>query len=186
MVTPETFRATMGLFATGVTVVSTTVGGVLHGMTASAFASVSIDPLLVLVCVDRRAGLHDLVLESRAFAVTVLAADQEEESVWFASPRRPGGRDQFDHVAWWPAPVSGSPVLERGLGWLDCRLAEAHGAGDHSIFVAEPVGVGRLRDAEPLLYFRGGYRRMRPEGELVGGQDVPNSRSPKSPRPGTM
>lgn len=163
IVTPEEFRTTMGLFATGITVVSTTLNGVLHGMTANAFASVSLDPLLVLVCVDRRAGLHDLVLESKMFAVTLLAEDQEEESVWFASPRRPEGRDQFDHLDWWPAPVSGSPVLGRGLGWLDCRLAEAHGGGDHSIFVAEAVDVGRLREAEPLLYHGGRYRRLQPD-----------------------
>jgi flavin reductase (DIM6/NTAB) family NADH-FMN oxidoreductase RutF len=82
------FREAVGLFATGVTVVTTTHEDVLHGMTANAFAS-SLDPLLVLVCVDRDAGLHELMSVSKTFAVTVLAEDQEDEAVWFACPRRP-------------------------------------------------------------------------------------------------
>lgn len=160
-VTPEDFRRTLGTFATGITVVSATADGVLHGMTANAFSSVSLDPPLVLVCVGHNAGLHDLVLEAaKAFAVTMLAADQERESVWFASARRPSGREQFEDVPWWPAPVSGSPVLERGIAWLDCRLHDAHEGGDHSIFVGEVLDVGTLRDADPLLYYRGRYRRL--------------------------
>src|SRR5687768_3706866 len=98
------------MFATGVTVVTTNVDGILHGMTANAFASVSLDPLLVLVCVDREAGMHGLLPAAQAFAVTILAAEQEELSAWFASSERPQGEGQFEGVAWDPAPASGSPI----------------------------------------------------------------------------
>jgi flavin reductase (DIM6/NTAB) family NADH-FMN oxidoreductase RutF len=161
-VTQAEFRDTLGLFATGVTVVTTTVDDVLHGMTANAFASVSLDPLLVLVCVDRAAGMHALLERSRSFAVTVLAAEQEELSVHFASPRRPRGHDQFDGVAFQPAPVSGAPVLSDGLAYVDCRVTQVHDAGDHSIFLGEVVDVGRCRGGEPLVWFRGRYHRLAP------------------------
>ncbi len=161
IVSPEEFRRTIGMFATGVTVVTTAVDGVLHGMTANAFASLSLDPLLVLVCVDRQAGMHGLLPRAASFAVTVLSAEQEAESVFFASPRRPGGRDQFDAVRWRPAPVSGCPVLSDGVAWIDCRVTETHPGGDHSIFLGEVVDLGVLRsDADPLLYFAGRYRRL--------------------------
>jgi flavin reductase len=163
-VSPDEFRNAVGLFATGVTVVSTSYQDVLHGMTANAFTSVSLDPLLVLVCVDREAGLHDLLPAAKTFAVTVLADDQEDEAVWFASPRRPAGRDQFDGVRWRPAPATGSPVLEGGLAFLDCRLAEMHEGGDHSIFLGEVVDLGLLRDADPLLFYAGRYRSLRRAG----------------------
>lgn len=160
---PEEFRTALGLFATGVTVVATAHEGVLHGMTANAFASVSIDPLLVLVCVDREAGLHELLPAAGVFAVTVLAADQEEAAGWFASPRRPGGRDQFDGVAWRPAPVTASPVLDDGLAFVDCRVTELHEGGDHTIFLGEVVDLGLLRaDVDPLVFYAGQYRRLRP------------------------
>jgi sarcosine oxidase, subunit beta len=157
---PGEFRDAVGLFATGVTVVATTLQDVLHGMTANAFASVSLDPLLILVCVEREAGLHDLVATAKTFAVTVLAEDQVDDAVWFASPRRPSGRDQFDGVPWLPGPVTGSPVLEEGIAFLDCRLAELHDGGDHSIFLGEVVDVGLLRQAQPLLFYAGEYHRV--------------------------
>jgi flavin reductase len=159
-VSPGDFREALGLFATGVTVVTATDGDVLHGMTANAFASLSLEPLLVLVCVDRAAGLHELLPAAESFAVTVLADDQVDEAVWFAAPRRPSGRDQFDGVAWRPAPVSGAPVLEHGLAFVDCRLGDMHEGGDHSIVVGEVVELGLLRVADPLLFYAGEYRRV--------------------------
>jgi flavin reductase len=159
-ISPDVFRRTVGLFATGVTVVTTCHDGILHGMTANAFASVSLDPLLVLVCVDRQAGMHDLLPTSGRFAVSVLAAGQERESTWFASPRRPAGTDQFDDVDWRPAPASGCPILTGGVAWLDCRVTELHPGGDHSIFLGEVVDLGTGEGVEPLLYFGGGYRAL--------------------------
>jgi flavin reductase (DIM6/NTAB) family NADH-FMN oxidoreductase RutF len=165
----EEFRRTVGMFATGVTVITTCVDEVLHGMTANAFASLSLDPLLVLVCVDRAAGMHDLLPGSGSFAATILAAEQEAESVFFASPRRPGGRGQFDGIVWQPAPVTGCPVLSGGVAFVDCRVAEVHAGGDHSIFIGEVVDLGLLRrDADPLLFFDGDYRRLSPRASPVG------------------
>ncbi|MDP9405975.1 MAG: flavin reductase family protein [Actinomycetota bacterium] len=173
IISPEEFRRTIGMFATGVTVVTTAVDDVLHGMTANAFASVSLDPLLVLVCVDRQAGMHGLLPRAASFAVTVLSAEQQAESAFFASPRRPAGRDQFDAVRWQPAPVSGCPVLSDGVAWLDCRVTETHAGGDHSIFLGEVVELGVLRpDADPLLYFAGSYRRLVADHEPAPGTPV--------------
>lgn len=175
---PSRFRRTLGRFATGVTVVAVADGDVRHGMTANAFTSVSLEPPLVLVCVDHRAAMHDLVLRAGTFAVTVLAADQRRDAEWFSSPRPRG--HEFDDVAWKPAPVTGSPLLVDGLAYVDCELRDSHVAGDHTIVVGEVVDLDVLRDdAEPLLWWASGY-------QVLGPYSVPNSRSPKSPRPGTM
>lgn len=151
------FRRTVGLFASGVTVVTTQVDGILHGMTANAFCSVSLDPLLVLVCVNREAGLHGLLERSGQFAITVLAAGQEGVSRWFASSRRPAGQDQFDDQRWRPAPHTGAPVLTDGLAYLDCRLHQAHQAGDHTVCIGQVLALGPLDGTEPLVWYQGRY-----------------------------
>jgi flavin reductase len=156
----EEFRRTLGLFATGVTVVTTRYDDILHGMTVNAFASLSLDPALVLVCVDLDARMHELLPRSETFAVTVLAAEQEELSQWFAYSRRPSGQDQFDTVDWRPAPGSGNPILVDGLAWADCRVTEMHEGGDHSIFLGEVLDLGALHDADPLVFFGGRYHRL--------------------------
>jgi flavin reductase len=161
-VNPQDFRRTVGRFTTGVTVVTTCKDDTLHGMTASSFASLSLDPLLVLVCVDRTAGMHELLPETGTFAVTILSADQAEASVWFASPRRPSGTDQFDGVEWERAPVTGCPVLKGGVAWLDCRVVSAHDGGDHTIFVGEVLDLGEGGGREPLVWYSGAYQRLRP------------------------
>ncbi|CAN5847522.1 flavin reductase family protein [soil metagenome] len=160
---PDDFRDALGMFTTGVTVVAAVLDDLLHGMTANAVTSVSLEPPLILVCVDRKAGMHDLIPQAGGFAVTVLGAEQEAESVWFASPRRPHGRDQFDGIDWHPAPASGAPVLDTGVAFLDCRLADAFDGGDHSIFVGEVVDLGRLGGREPLVWFDGVYRTLAPD-----------------------
>ena len=159
-ISQEDFRRTVGRFTTGVTVVTTCSEGTLHGMTANSFASLSLDPLLVLICVDRAARMHDLLDENGMFAVTVLAADQTDASVWFASPSRPSGTDQFDGFDWRPGPVTGCPILTGGVAWLDCRVTAAHDGGDHTIFVAEVLGLGEGGGVEPLVWHAGGYRRL--------------------------
>ncbi len=174
-ITAEEFRRTVGMFATGVTVVATNVGGVIHGMTANAFASVSLDPLLVLVCVDKQAGMHVLLPEAEGFAVTILAADQEELSGWFASGHRPEGEEQFEDVEWDVAPVTGSPVLCDGVAYVDCHVRERHEGGDHSIFLGEVVDLGVLRpDADPLLFYGGRYRRLVADHDPAGDGAAPD------------
>lgn len=153
------FRRIVGQFATGVTVVTTGIEGTIHGMTANAFASLSLDPPMVLVCVDLDAGLHELLPQSRTFAVNVLAEGQEDLSRWFASKRRPEGYDQFDGITWWPSPVTGSPLLEGGLVYLDCEVADILKGGDHSIFLGGVRDLGELGGKAPLLWYEGSYYR---------------------------
>lgn len=163
-VSPQDLRRTMGAFATGVTVVTSRMDGVMHGMTANAFTSVSLDPPLVLVCIDCSLRTHDLIADAGVFAVTVLACDQEQESRHFAS-RRPLG-EGFDEVAWSPAPATGSPVLDRGLAYLDCSVERVLDGGDHSIFLGRVLGLGVLREeCDPLVFFGGGYRGLVPTGD---------------------
>lgn len=104
--------------------------------------------------------MHDLVTADGTFTVTVLAADQEDVSRWFSSPRPLG--HEFDEVPWRPAPVSGNPLLVDGLAYVDCEVRDVHDAGDHTIVVGEVVDLDVLRDdADPLVWFAGGYRDLR-------------------------
>lgn len=153
------FRRTVGHFATGVTVATTVVGGVDHAMTASAFTSVSLDPLLVLVCVDKDARFHDAVLQSGAWGVSVLASTHRAAADWFALQGRPliGQLDRFPHVRG----VTGAALLDGAVAWLECRTYAVHDGGDHDIVVGEVIAAREgARDAEPLLYHRGRYDRL--------------------------
>lgn len=158
--TAETLRRVAGRFATGVTVVTTAGNGTVHGMTANGFATVSLEPLLVLVSVDRRAGMHGLLDQTGVFAVSVLAADQEQVSRWFASPRRGTGPGQFSDVACAPAPATGSPVLRGALAWFDCSVSAAHEAGDHTLFLGRVEAMNMLEDAGALVFLGGAYHRL--------------------------
>jgi flavin reductase (DIM6/NTAB) family NADH-FMN oxidoreductase RutF len=153
-----TFRELMGRFATGVTVITVAEDDRFHGMTANAVASVSLDPLLLLVCVDRTTHTHGMLARSGRFAVNILAADQERVSRLFAQKMEPEVRslrgERF-HLA-----GSGSPVLSDALAYLDCRLAAAYQGGDHTIFLGEVIDGATLRDAPPLIFYRGGYRAL--------------------------
>jgi len=159
MIDPIEFRRVMGHFATGVTVVTTrTPAGQPCGLTANAFASVSIDPLLVLVSVDRAANSHDCIRSSGAFAVNVLAQEGGESLARrFASWEL---EQKFDGVAY-REERTGSPVFPDALAWLDCRVHQAVPAGDHTLFLGEVLAAD-AREGTPLLYYRGGYGRFTP------------------------
>jgi flavin reductase (DIM6/NTAB) family NADH-FMN oxidoreductase RutF len=150
------FRRVLGHFATGVTVVAARAeDGPARGLTANAIASVSLDPPLVLACVEHTADTHAVIVESEAFAISVLGEDQE------ALARRFAGYDsaaKFDGVAH-RTEVTGAPVLDDALAWIDCRLWASYDGGDHTIFVGEVVG-GDAHEGRPLVYFRGGYGRV--------------------------
>jgi N-acetyl-1-D-myo-inositol-2-amino-2-deoxy-alpha-D-glucopyranoside deacetylase len=152
----DRFRTVLGRFVTGVTVMTTVVDGVPHAMTASSVASVSLDPPLVLVCVDRAAVMADLVRAGGVFALSMLAADQADRSITFADPDRPDGADQFDGVPTRTA-ETGSPVLEGAVGWVDTRVWRIYDGGDHLIVVGEVVDLGHAPDKLPLAYHAGGY-----------------------------
>ena len=153
-----TFRELMGRFATGVAVITVADRERYHGMTANAVASVSLDPLLLLVCVDRTTHMHGMLASSGRFVVNILAADQERVSRLFAQKMEPelrSLRGERFHLG-----ASGSPILSEALAYLDCRLSSAYDGGDHTIFVGEVIDGATLREAPPLIFYRGGYRTL--------------------------
>ena len=157
--TPTEFRTAMRHFAAGVTVVTTRDGdGHPSGLTASAFTSVSLDPPLVLVCVDHAATAHPALRTYGRFAVNVLRHEQEALSRRFAE----SGGDKFRGVPCHDG-RTGLPLIDDALANLECRVVEAHEAGDHTIFVGqvEAVSVGGGR---PLVYFHGRYHGLAPDG----------------------
>jgi len=162
-VTQAEFRKAMGSFATGVTVITVDYEGEVHGMTANAFSSVSLDPLLVLVCVDHRARTHTHLHARKRFGVNVLAENQQTVSEYYAGSS-PTHRDAEQEAgARFDRTEHGTPVLRGALAYLECRLHTAQDAGDHTIFIAEVEDVV-VREGNPLLYFRGAYRQIGTEG----------------------
>ena len=155
--TPSEFREAMGRFATGVTVVTVDEGGEVHGMTANAFCSVSLDPMLVLVCVDQRARTHAHLHARKRFGVNILCSDQQAISEYYAR-----STETHQHAeaagARFERTAHGTPVLAGALAYLECRLHSTQPAGDHTIFIAEVEDVV-ARPGEPLLFFRGQYRK---------------------------
>jgi flavin reductase (DIM6/NTAB) family NADH-FMN oxidoreductase RutF len=127
------------------------------GLTANAVTSLSLDPPLVLVCVERSSETHGCILESGHLAVSMLRHDQERLARRFAEYE---AGDKFEGVAY-RAERTGAPVLEDALAWLDCRLWRTYEGGDHTIFVAE-VLAGDAREGVPLVYYRSGFGRVTP------------------------
>jgi len=151
---PMAQRRILGRFATGVTVVTARRGADLHGMTANAVASLSLDPPLVLVSVDKKAGMHAVLTEADGFAVNILAADQEALSRRFAAP----GPKEFGDLQW-TSGVTGAPILGGTLAYVECRRASILPGGDHDLFLGEIV-AGDAHDGLPLLFYGGRYRQL--------------------------
>ncbi len=147
-------RKIMGHWATGVTVVTTDGEAGSHGLTANSVASLSLDPPLILVAVDKRAATLDYLKKNRCFAVSILRLDQEEISRRFATP----GPKDFSDLSIITA-ETGAPILADSIAFLDCRVADILPGGDHEIFIGEIV-AGEYLGGDPLLYFSGGYRRL--------------------------
>lgn len=160
-ITTTEFRHVLGQFATGVTVI--TVGRDTHsayGMTANAFTSVSLDPLLILVCVDQKSHLLPLLEEKRVFGVNVLKEHQKPLSVYFAQPEQTPAAEAGLNIKYRWTP-EGIPLLEDTLAHLVCRVVASYTAGDHTIFLSE-VRAAELFAGEPLLFFRSQYRQIAP------------------------
>ena len=149
------FRQAMGHFASGVTVVTTASTGELYGMTVSSFSSLSLNPPLVLICIDKSVPSHDMIRDSGRFVVNILAERQEHLSRRFATT----ANDKFKGVAWHSGQL-GLPVLDNTLAAIECRLRDALDGGDHTIFVGEVVDA-EVREGAPLLYYRRGYRELK-------------------------
>jgi len=150
-------RRAFGAFATGVTVV-TIGGGNPHGMTANSFTTVSLDPPLALVCVDRLAVTHARLEMSAVFGVSVLAAGHEKVARYFADGDRPTGPAQFADVDWEPGQRTGVPMISGALAWFECEVWRQYHGGDHSIFVGRVLTAERRGDDEGLLFHYGELR----------------------------
>jgi flavin reductase (DIM6/NTAB) family NADH-FMN oxidoreductase RutF len=145
----------MGRFATGVTIITTHLDGEVHGMTANAVTSVSLEPPLVLVCLDKAADSHDIIDRSGVYAVNILSGDQDELGWRFAVKDSP----QAHHMADVPHRVgaTGSPIIDGCLAYLDCRVVERLPGGDHTVFMAEVVDAGLLDGSGPLIFYEGRF-----------------------------
>ena len=153
------FRKAMGCFATGVTIITLDLDDEVHGMTANAFASVSLDPMLVLVCVDHSTRTHAHLHTKKRFGVNILSEDQRGISEYYARPERSHEDAESEAGARFDRTSHGTPVLHGALAYLECRLHSAQIAGDHTIFIAEVEDVV-VHEGDPLLFFRGKYRTV--------------------------
>lgn len=149
------FRRALGCWASGVTVVTTMSGERLHGVTVSAFCSVSLTPPRVLVCIHNRSGIHALIGESGLIGVNILSAGQRHISNQFA---KTSADARFDNCAHTIGPA-GCPILDAALAALECTVVQAVPAGDHVIYIAEVQRVS-VGTRDPLLYFQGDYREL--------------------------
>jgi flavin reductase (DIM6/NTAB) family NADH-FMN oxidoreductase RutF len=153
------FRQALGQFATGVTVITVEYEpGKIHGMTANAFASVSLNPLLILICVDHRAHMLPYLFEQKRFGVSVLKEHQQAISEFFAQPGQNEDIEDRLNIRFRRSP-SGIPMLDDTLAQLSCRVADSYISGDHTIFLGEVETVD-INEGQPLLFFRGRYRQI--------------------------
>jgi len=152
----RTFRHTVGQFATGVTVVSTELDGVVHAMTANSFTSVSLDPPLVLFCVGKHTRAGQLIRQAGTFCVNILQEAQRDQSTYFAGSWKEDVPPAFVFEQW-----HGTPRLAGSAAALGCQLHAIHEGGDHWIVVGHVLAVDRVEtDVFPLLFFRGRYAAL--------------------------
>jgi flavin reductase (DIM6/NTAB) family NADH-FMN oxidoreductase RutF len=178
-VTQAEFRKAMGCFATGVTVITVDYEGEVHGMTANAFTSVSLDPLLVLVCVDHKARTHAHLQARKRFGVNVLVDGQRAISEYYARPTATHQNAEQEVGARFDRTVHGTPVLHGALAYMECCLHTVQDAGDHTIFIAQVEDVV-VREGDPLLYFRGRYRGIGPAQEASQATSSKQERSERA------
>jgi len=149
----KAFKDALARFPSGVTVVTVQEGEEVHGITVSAFLSVSLSPPLILVSIDKRARSHDVIPRVGRFAVSILAEGQDPVSNYFAGYKQP---DQVVELA---RPDMGTPVVPDALAWIDCSLHQVVDGGDHTLYIGQVEGV-TTRDGAPLIYYRGRYRAL--------------------------
>jgi flavin reductase (DIM6/NTAB) family NADH-FMN oxidoreductase RutF len=157
-ITATEFKQAGRRFASSVTIVSTRLGEMVHGATVSAFCTLSLEPMQVMVSLGRAGRLAGMLRESGTFAISILAADQEELSRAFATSARPMSLERFPDCESQPI-ATGAPVLDGCLAYFDCLLESAIDSGDHTIFIGNVQAVG-ARDGQPLVYFDGAYRQL--------------------------
>ena len=158
MVDAAEYRTIIGHFATGVTVITAAGDGKLHGMTAQSMTSLSLDPVMLLVCIDKTSHAHGVISAGGAFAVNILGEHQEEVSRVFAKKAEP----EVGTLRGQPFRLgrTGAPILDDCLAYLDCQVREVLEGGDHSIFIGEVVDEAVVKQVKPLLFFRSGYHSI--------------------------
>lgn len=155
MIDPALFRSVLGRFASGITVVTTRdATGEDHGMTVSAFCSLSLEPLLILVCVEQSTVLHGVLAEATQFVVNILSSEQESISRRFAEQID----DRFEGIGYTRGITSGA-ILEGVLGVLECDIVARYPGGDHTIYLGQVIAA-TAHPGSPLLYYRGGYAQL--------------------------
>lgn len=149
------FRSVLGRFATGVTIVTTLDRrGRDAGMTVSALSSVSLDPPLILICIDHSASIYNTLSKATSFVVNILSEGQEALARRFAEK----GANRFGGIGY-ERGENGAVVLLETLGYLECEVVARHEAGDHDVIIGE-VEVAQSNEGKPLLYYRGGYAQL--------------------------
>ncbi|MGP4076869.1 flavin reductase family protein [Halobacillus sp. K22] len=146
------FRTAMGKFTTGVTVIVSEMEGQVHGMTANAFMSVSLDPKLILVSIDKKAKMNEVIQKSNQFTVNILSGDQKEMSMIFAGQIKEDKQVEFETV-------EGLPVIKDSLVSLVCNVYQDHEAGDHTLYIGEVINLN-IQDGDPLAFYEGKYMQM--------------------------
>jgi flavin reductase (DIM6/NTAB) family NADH-FMN oxidoreductase RutF len=155
---PEELRNVMRQWTTGVTIVTSKDGELINGMTVNSFTSVSLNPPLVLVSLERGRRTHHLVLESRRFGITILGEGRQDLSDIFAG-RVPDQDDRFAGLETFTL-STGAPLIAGGLAYLDCRVVATYEAGTHTVFIGEVMSARSASEGEPLVYFNRGYRQI--------------------------
>lgn len=183
-----TFKSVLGQWPSGVTVVTTLHDGRQHGMTASSFSSVSLDPPLVSVCLARNIWTHDLISESGIFAVNILSKDQAEVGKRFAGMLGDEPSQRFEGIQVVTA-ETGCPLLGDALGWVDCKVVYAYPGGDHTIFVGEVLAADTPRLTAPLLFHSrawGQFADQLPDDAVVVDSGVATALRNRGMAPGTV
>lgn len=152
------FKQAAAMFPSGVAIVTSGHGDVVHGITVSAFSSLSLDPPQVLVCVARWSKLNQMVLSSNSFAVNILASDQAALSDFFAKPGREPVTSFTDIEVPHTIGRGGSPLLDGAAAYFDCSVVMACESGDHSVFFGDVLAAGVAEGKQPLVYFDRRYR----------------------------
>ncbi|WP_028782148.1 flavin reductase family protein [Thalassobacillus devorans] len=154
------FRFAMGQFATGVNVITTEADGNIHGMTANAFMSVSLNPKLVVISVGEQASMLEKIRKSKKYAVSILSQDQKELSMLFAGQIKEDRDVSFDRLA-------GLPVIEGAHTQVSCEVVNEHVEGDHTLFIGKVIDL-KLQDcSDPLLFYKGQYCCMKASEEVM-------------------
>ncbi len=158
-INPLELRRILGQFATGVTVVTSRISTQTRGITVNSFTSVSLDPPIVLICIDNKARTYSFLPEAGVFAVNILSENQESISDYFARRLAPDPDDELAEIPYHEG-VTGCPLIDGSIAYVECQIVAKQDVGDHAIFIAEVVSASLAEDAPPLLFFRGRYPRL--------------------------